>query len=185
MKARSAFDLGARMPAGETPFEEAGAKAAGLFETTESGKALLKAISDAEKVISDSEGAYAKLSAGVVAFKSLANTFAQQTDDKALNINYLANALDKDGNPVADLGAWVSNATGNESLVGNTPKKAVGNSEVTPEEFEDATTTKFSSTLAQTALDAVSKAAFGEENRYAPIDIEKAQNRPPLMALYC
>ena len=158
----------------ETPFENAGAQAAGLFETTESGKALLKAISDAEKVISGTEGAYAKLSAGVVAFKSLANTFAQQTDDKALNINYLANALDKDGNPVANLGAWVSNATGNESLVGNTPKKAVGNSEVTPEEFEDATTTKFSSTLAQTALDAVSKAAFGEGNRYAPIDIEKA-----------
>lgn len=153
-------------------FKAAGNAAAAAFGTTTSGKALQTALNKAEEAV---EKAYDKLPAAITAFEALSVTFAQANDEKALDINYLTNALDKDGKPVQNLGAWVADATGTGSMVGTVAKKVVGNSEITTDEFTAATTTKFSQTLAQKALDTVSQAAFGEDNRYAPVDIDEAK----------
>ena len=156
----------------DSAFKAAGDAAASAFGGTDAGKALQAALNKAE---GDVETAYGKLPAAIEAFKALSLTFAQANDDKVLNIGYLAYAKDKEGKPAASLGDWVADATGSGALVGTVAKKVVGNSEITTDEFTAATTTKFSADLAQDALDKVSIAAFGEANRYAPVDIEKAE----------
>ena len=156
----------------DSAFERAGTEAASAFAGTDTGKSLQAALNKAE---GDVKTAYGKLPAAIDAFEALSLTFAQANDAKALNIDYLTNALDKDGKPVADLGDWVADATGSDALVGTVAKKVVGNSDISTSEFTAATKTKFSEDLAQDALDKVSQAAFGEDNRYAPVDIEDAQ----------
>ena len=156
----------------DSAFEQAGSDAADKFGATEAGQALQKALNDAVTAV---EKAYGNLPAAITAFKALSLTFAQANDDKTLNIDYLTNALDKDGKPVAAHGNWVADQTGTGALVGSVAKKAIGNSEITTAEFTAATTTKYSEALAADALNAVSQAAFGEDERYAPVALEKAQ----------
>ncbi|WP_140392928.1 hypothetical protein [Mediterranea sp. An20] len=147
--------------------------AADSFDTTTEGAALMKAVRDAAGKVGE---AYGKIDPAMDAYIAMAKTFAQVTDDEVFNIDYLVSALDKDGKPTTVNEAnWYADGTG-DNVIGHTAAKIViNNSDITPTELTTATKTTFSEALYQTALDAVSQAAFGEDNRYAPVDIDKAQ----------
>ena len=135
-----------------------------------------KKLKDAiDKAIDSVQKEYSNVADGMSDYNDRATTFSQVTDEDVFTTDYLMSALDKDGKPTTVNNAWAAPGTGN-NIVGSTAAKyVVYNSDITSEELTTSTKTTFDASLKQDALDAVSIAAFGEANRYAPVAIEKAQ----------
>ena len=143
------------------------------------GKKLMEEVIAKNNALAE---AYDDVLEGWTNFNDRAATFSQVTG-KNLNdptkveeyyINYLMGAI-VDGKVTALNPSWYTEGTGDNVLGTTAAKLVLNNSGITDDELTAATKTTYDNSLKRTALDAVSKEAFGVDNRYAAVDLEECQ----------